>query len=94
LYLRNNILIEFLSGNLLVFLSRYQTVPQSDQSEKELLITTKKKYGNNCKASLIDLFLKIKKGIVQEATFIHSDPGYAKMDNFDKMKLKQREAEM
>ena len=78
----------------MVFLSRYQTVPKSDQSEKELLITTKKKYGNNCKASLIDLFLKIKKGIVQEATFIHSDPGYAKMDNFDKMKLKQREAEM
>ena len=71
----------------MVFLSRYQTVPQSDQSEKELLITTKKKYGNNCKASLMDLFLKIKTGIVQEATFIHSDPGYAKMDNFDKMKL-------
>jgi hypothetical protein len=42
----------------------------------------------------MDLFLKIKTGIVQEATFIHSDPGYAKMDNFDKMKLKQREAEM
>ena len=56
LNLRNNVLIEFLSGNFLVFLSTYQTVPQSDHSERELLITAKKKkYGDSCKANLIAL---------------------------------------
>ena len=56
LNLRNNVLIEFLSGNFLVFLSKYQTVLQSGHSEKELLITAKKnKYGDSCKANLIAL---------------------------------------
>ena len=45
LNLRNNVFIEFISENFLVFLSTYQIVPQSDPSEKELLIaTTKIKY--------------------------------------------------
>jgi hypothetical protein len=45
--------------NFLVFLSKAQTVPQSDHAEKELVITAKKtKYGNSCKASLIALVLK------------------------------------
>ena len=48
LNLRNNVLIEFISENFLVFLSTYQIVPQSDHSEKELLITAKKKkYGDS-----------------------------------------------
>ena len=32
--------LRFLSGNFLVFLNAYHKVPQSEHSEKELLITT------------------------------------------------------
>jgi hypothetical protein len=47
LNLINNVLIELLSENVLIFLSSYQAVPYFDHSEKELLITTKKKkYGD------------------------------------------------
>jgi len=42
------------------FLSTYQTVPKSNHSEKELLITAKKKSGGSCKANFIDLVLRIK----------------------------------
>jgi hypothetical protein len=42
LNLINKELLRFLSGNLLVFLNAYHKVPQSEHSEKELLITTKK----------------------------------------------------
>ena len=42
LNLRNNVLIEFLSENLLIFLSIYRTV-YNQQFRKELLITEKKK---------------------------------------------------
>ena len=56
LNLRNNVLIEFLSGNFLVFLSTYQTISQSIFLEKSLLITAnKKKYGDSCKANFIAL---------------------------------------
>ena len=41
LNLRKNVLIEFLERNFLVFLSTYEKVPQSDHSEKELLITAR-----------------------------------------------------
>ena len=42
------------------FLSTYQTVPKSNHSEKELLITAKKKSRGSCKANFIDVVLKIK----------------------------------
>ena len=42
LNLRNNVLIEFLSENFLVFLIIYQKVPQASHSEKEILIIAKK----------------------------------------------------
>jgi hypothetical protein len=38
LNLRNRVLIEFLSGNFLVFLNIYNVVQQSGHSERELLI--------------------------------------------------------
>ena len=38
------------------------------------------KYVDICKANLISLVLKIKKRIIQNATFIHSYPGHAKSD--------------
>ena len=58
LNLRNGVLIEFLSGTFLIFLSTYKTVPQSSNSEKELLITSKKKHEDSCKANLIVSFWK------------------------------------
>ena len=42
LNLINNELLRFLSENVLVFLSICPTVPQSEHSEKELLITSKR----------------------------------------------------
>jgi hypothetical protein len=43
LNLRNKVLIEFLSGNVLVFLNTYSTVLSFGHSEKELLITNKRR---------------------------------------------------
>ena len=42
------------------------------------------------KANLIALVLKIKKGMIQDATFIHSDPGYAKADKPQENEAKTR----
>jgi len=43
------------------------------------LITAKKsKYGNNFNINFLALVWKIKKGLIQDAAFIHSDPGPAK----------------
>ena len=58
------------------------------------MITAKKrKYGDSCKASSI-AFLKIKTRMIQDATFIPSDPWHAKADKPRKMKQKQGEAEI
>jgi hypothetical protein len=57
LNLRNYVLIEFLLGSSLVFLSKSQTVPQSDNSGKDILITTKK-YRNSFKLNFIALVSK------------------------------------
>ena len=43
LNLRNWVSIAFLSGNFLIFLITYETVPQSSHSENALMITSKKK---------------------------------------------------
>jgi hypothetical protein len=37
--------------------------------------------------------LKIKEGLIQDATFIHSDPGHAKADKPRENEAKKREAE-
>jgi hypothetical protein len=42
------------------FLSKYQTVPKSNHSEKELSITAKKEFRGSCKANVIGLVLRIK----------------------------------
>jgi hypothetical protein len=55
LNLRNNVLIEFLSGNFSVFLIIYQKVPQSDNSGKDILITAKKNMGIVFKLNFIAL---------------------------------------
>jgi hypothetical protein len=41
--LRNNLLIESLSKKSLIFLDTYQTVPQFGHSERELLITERRR---------------------------------------------------
>jgi hypothetical protein len=55
-------------------------VSYSDRSEKESLITAKEnKSENSCKANLIALVVS-KQEIIQDAIFIHADPGHAKID--------------
>jgi transposase, IS5 family len=63
----------------LVFVSTYHTVSKSDHSEKELLITAEK-YGNCFQNQLYCLGFKIKQRMIQNATFLQSDPKHAKAD--------------
>jgi len=57
---------------------------------------------DNCKEEMLKqlqrqlnyLGLKIKKGMIQDATFIHSDPGHAKADKPLEVKQKQGETGM
>ncbi len=56
--LRNNVLINFLSVNFLVFLSMYHTVLKFGNSEGRLLIIAmNNKYVDSCKTNFIDLIL-------------------------------------
>ena len=55
LNLRNNVFIEFISENFLVFLSTYQRVSRSILQKKLLIATTKIKYGDICRTYLIYL---------------------------------------
>ena len=79
LKLRNNVLIKFLSENLLIFLCTYQKVAYSDHLEKEFVILQRRiKYRDNCKSNLI--FLVENKKLSKDSVSIYSDPGYAKAD--------------
>jgi hypothetical protein len=78
--LRSNVLIGFLSGNFLVFLSTHQQYHS---------LVLRKRIINNYKENIIlgqfqsqlyCLGLKINKGFIQEASLMHSDSGYAKAD--------------
>ena len=81
LNLRNSVWIEFLLGNSLDFRNTYLTVLLYGYLGRELSrISKKKKYGETLQSQLDSLGLQIKQGMIQDATFIHSDPGYEKSD--------------
>ena len=73
LNLRNNVLVEFLSENVLVFLSTYQTVSHSGYLEKNLLITQRRRNRGKIAKPTFSLVFENKKGIIQDSTFIPSD---------------------
>ncbi len=91
LNLRNNVFIEFISENFLVFLSTYQRVSQSILQKKIIDSYNEDKIWRHLQ-NLFNLFsLKIKKRKIQEATFIHSEIGMQKWINLKKMNQKRRD---
>ena len=69
LKLRNNVLIEFLSENLLIFFCTYQKVAYSDHSEKEFLILQRRINMGTIAKPTYCLDLKIKNGIIPNYYF-------------------------
>jgi hypothetical protein len=69
-------------------LSTYRAVPQSGHSERELLITERRRNMGTVAKPTYCFGLKTKKVFIQDSTFILSDPGHAKAD-----KPRENEAE-
>ncbi len=66
-------------GNSLDFLNTYLTVLLYSYLGRELSKISKKIWGK-LQGQLDTLGLQIKQGMIQDATFIHSDPGHAKAE--------------
>jgi transposase, IS5 family len=76
----------------LYFRNTYLTVLLSGYLGRELSKSSKKIWGK-LQSQLDALGLQIKQGLIQDTTFIHSDPGRAKAENLKKMRQKHEEAE-
>jgi len=84
-------LIEFLSENFLFFLSTYQTLLQSDHSEKKLLMNAKRvNIGTVAKPTLLPLF-EYKIGDDSGRYFyLFRSWTCKRVENLDKIKQKKR----
>ena len=79
--LRNRLWTEYLLENFLVFQVGYRIVQRSGHSENDFSETGKdEKIWKELQRQIDDLGLKIKRGMIQDATFIHADPGHANVD--------------